>query len=317
MFDSFRYATARPVDARYVVETTDDAIKCDLTYYHGCVTYITRVDTFVLHNQSDGTVIQPIIQRQKIMNLLPFFKELKFRKNPDNDSYPLCSTDEDINTLDLDEIYKIAFNTSDNKMSRLYLDLEYDYHSNADNDAKGFTIFNKYMRGYDCIMDFEHNVFVSKTIKPIYSRYNSNDIRYDMCYKLGHIFDKNGGLNVRLTGIYKQMNDQKTVIKNISDTLATVSEILNRIKDKVFVDNTDTESKQLITSLDSHINTVVKPMTESLMRTLYNKDYTPYNTIPEEEVKINPIPSHIYREYEYSTDRYTLEGFEPSVPDHL
>ena len=319
MFDSFRFATARPVDARYVVETTDDAVNCDGTYYQGCITYITRVDTFVLHNQRDGSVIQPLNYRQKITNLLPFFKELKYRRNVGAGVYPLCQTDVDLKYLDLNDLYNKAFNDSENHIPMLYLDMEYDHISHEyNNNSNGFTIFNKYMRGYDCLLDFEHNIFITKMIKKIDFSRQVGGNRYCMFYKMGHIFDKNGGLNIRLENINARIADQESLIKSMANALLSITEVLNRVKDKVFTDATDSETIQLITSIDSHVKITIGVLSDHLTNTNYNKSYTPYENVPAEDLTIDPYPDRYTNNHRYNIEDNLLDELDPeSAVDHL
>lgn len=296
--DSFKFATDAPIDCRCVVENIND-IGNDKIFYDGCITYIKNVDTYIMHNNGK---IQPLIMRHKIANLVPMLTELKYKSEPSGSRTEPFVTEDDISTAYLFNDY-ITYNSDgsyDNRLRIPYFDISKDYISeyNENISSNANTVFNKYMRGYDCIMDFEHNIFVSKTCEAVYFDDNYTVLKNAVFFSFGRLFNPNTSIDTKVGPVKELSDDNFRLVKLLSDNVSALAEAVERIGTKVLTETADQETLNVIHSLKSSITDGLEREIRTVRDKIQNKintrnTYTSYN----DQSKLKPVPAP--KEYEH------------------
>lgn len=311
--DSFKFATNAPIDCRYVVEDIED-IGDDKIFYDGCITYIKNIDTYIMHNNGK---IQPLIMRHKIANLVPMLSELKYKNNPFGSSTEPFVTEDNITTEYLFTDYTTSSNASsyDNRLRIPYFDISKDYKSsyyeNISSNAN--TVFNKYMRGHDCIMDFEHNIFVSKTCEAVYFDGNYTVLKNVVFFSFGRLFNPNTSIDAKVDPVKELSDDNFRLVKLLSDNVSALAEAVERIGTKVLTETADQETLNIIHSLKSSITDGLEREIGSVRYKIQNRintrnTYTSYN----EQSKLKPVPAP--KEYEHLEEQ---DSINVNVIQHL
>ena len=297
--DSFKFATDAPIDCRCVVEDIND-IGNDKIFYDGCITYIKNVDTYIMLNNG---YIQVLNMRHKVANLVPMLSELKFKDSATSDHSEPFITEENISTkyLFCDYTTSDSGGDYDNRLQIPYLDISKDYtnenYPNISSNAN--TVFNKYMRGYDCIMDFEHNIFVSKTCETVHFE---NDYRYShkcIFFSFGRLFNPNTSPDKKINDVKDLSDDNFRLVKLLSDNISALSEVVRRLGIKVFTDPVDQESLNLVQSLNNSVNSLDREI-NSVKEKIRNKNSGDNYTSYIEQSKPKPVPAP--KEYEHIVD---------------
>lgn len=297
--DSFKFVTDAPIDCRFVVESLQD-MAGDIIYHDGCITYIKDIDTYVMNN--NGT-IQPLIMRHKVANLIPMLSELKYKDDPFSEESTPFVTEENISTAYLFNNYATT-NFRDDFANRLripYFDISRDYKSNyyENISSNANTVFNKYMRGYDCIMDFEHNVFVSKTCEKVNFEDSYENKQDAIFFSFGRLFNPNTSADTKVEIAKELSDDNFRLIKLVSDNMSALVEVVERLSTKVFTDPADHETLTMVQSLknsimnglESEINTVKDKIRRK------NDEIRTRLTSYKDQSKFNPVPAP--KEYEH------------------
>lgn len=297
--DSFKYVTDSPIDCRFVVESLKD-MAGDIVYYDGCITYVKDIDTYVIHN--NGT-IQPLIMRHKVANLIPMLSELKYKDDPFSEESTPFVTEETISIAYLFNNYTTIEDGSGfaNRSRIPYFDISRDYESddNINISSNANTVFNKYMRGYDCIMDFEHNIFVSKTCEKVNFEDNVHIKQDAIFFSFGRLFNPNTSVDTKVEIAKELSDDNFRLIKLLSDNMSALAEIVERISTKVFTDPADHETLTMVQSLknsimnglESEINTVKDKMRRK------NDEIRTRRTSYNDQSMFKPVPAP--KEYEH------------------
>lgn len=307
ILESFIPLTKKPIDKRFVFERLDDISDYIFDYllYDGIVVYIKSSDTYLMKT---GDVLIPIISRFKFMNVEPIISELMV---PVKD-YATSKDTFMLKPLELDNIpscYKY-FTTA----HYIYLNIEYNM-INEDNNVNGnsLDIYNKYMRGTDCIVDLNNNIYISKECRKNDDGYNSRIFTRYVSFKFGRLFDVDNNIVKNIIKTIKCVKNTSTVIDNLYDVVSQMSSVISSIKMENFVSD---QSEHISKINDSMIS--VKSSIDSLKNiSNISLDYadTSYrnDTLPTPTKYIN-----ITKEFHNRYSKYSFEH-QPTVgeDDHL
>ena len=315
--DSFKFATDTPIDCRFVVESLKDMVG-DIVYYDGCITYIKDIDTYVMHNNGH---IQCLNMRQKICDLTPMLSELRYKASATSSNAGSFLNKDSIATT---EYLFSNYNTSsepsayDNRLRIPYFDICSDYfpkYGSENIKSNANTVFNKYMRGYDCIMDFEHNIYVTKMWKKVIYEDDIDTEKQSIFFKFGRMFDVRGSINAKVSPLLSRTSDNAEVISRIGSCLSAITEFLKRVQYKSF--NTDSEIDTGAKKLIDSIKDTVSALESDSRRLTYknygiNNNYIPYQHSYYKDAEYNDKPIPAPEEYknisETSRKVHTVES---------
>lgn len=223
---SFTVLRNIPLDKRFVANTLSelvggrDSIKGNL--YDGIVGYTRMSDTFVTLNNEK---LQPLILRSKIMNTDNMLSEIVVPSETTSRNNSMWKRTGKTEAFDKNKIQKYYKAWDDNYYLEV-LNIEYLTDNFDDCFATGFenvNVFNKYMRGYDCIYDFDNNIYITKICE------RNDDIWY-IRLDIQPIFNTDCNFLEKIKNTISNCKETVKTIDMIHDTLKTMSEIINNIK---------------------------------------------------------------------------------------
>lgn len=248
--------------------------------YDGCITYMKSTDTYLMKN---GETLIPIISRFKFMNVKQMLSSLMV---PIKD-YATSLDTYILKPLSLDDIpscYKYFTNTH---FKFLNIACNNDSNNEGDNNVKGnsLDVFNQYMRGTDCIIDLDNNIYISKEYKVMDDEYNHKSInRRFIAFKFGRIFNTDNNIIKKIAKVIDSAKDTSNIIDSLHDTVKQLATVVNSIKPESFTSDQSTVISGINDSL-----TTIKTSIESL------KTKTDINMVPVDltgvQYRNNPVPT--------------------------
>lgn len=200
-----------PIDNRFVYKTLKEFKDATPFHYEGCISYIKDSDTYI--QIGENGYCQVLTCRVGVMDILEF-------ANSASTTYSSFF-----------EGSILGYAQEGNCKISIFSGKDDGYSSYETQEQKNLKFYNKYMLGYDILLDFTNNIFAYKYVKNVNSKNNYTlDDMYVKFAALNHNYDNKFAIYDKLKSAFLDAYNSLSSVNDVDGLKSCLSSVFDNLR---------------------------------------------------------------------------------------